>query len=146
SLGCGHLSGSDPLPHGEGRSELAVAGSRSADPAVPLPARARPARAGPLRGRARRPHARRADRAAVSGGQDAVRASLRALPARRRSVKITNDGEAVRVEVHVTVEWGAAIPELAGGIQVRVREYLLQMADIEPAEVDVVVDEIGPRA
>ena len=70
---------------------------------------------------------------------------VRAL-ARRRSVKITNDGEAVRVEVHVTVEWGAAIPELAGGIQVRVREYLLRMADIEPAEVDVVVDEIGPRA
>jgi uncharacterized alkaline shock family protein YloU len=70
---------------------------------------------------------------------------VRAL-ARRRSVKVTNDGEAVRVEVHVAVEWGAAIPELAGGIQVRVREYLLRMADIEPAEVDVVVDEIGPRA
>jgi uncharacterized alkaline shock family protein YloU len=66
--------------------------------------------------------------------------------ARRRSVKITGDVEALRVEVRVTVEWGAAIPELAGGIQARVREYLLRMADIEPAEVDVIVDEIGPRA
>jgi len=69
---------------------------------------------------------------------------LRAL-ARRRSVKITGDGETVRVEVHVTVEWGAAIPELADGIQTRVREYLLRMADIESADVDVIVDEIGPR-
>jgi uncharacterized alkaline shock family protein YloU len=69
---------------------------------------------------------------------------LRAL-ARRRSVKITGDGETVRVEVHVTVEWGAAIPELADEIQTRVREYLLRMADIEPAQVDVIVDEIGPR-
>lgn len=64
----------------------------------------------------------------------------------RRSVKITGDVESVRVEVHVAVEWGAAIPELAGGIQARVREYLLRMADVEPAEVEVVVDEIGPRA
>jgi uncharacterized alkaline shock family protein YloU len=69
---------------------------------------------------------------------------LRAL-ARRRSVKITGDGETVHVEVHVTVEWGAAIPELADEIQTRVREYLLRMADIEPAQVDVIVDEIGPR-
>ena len=68
---------------------------------------------------------------------------VRAL-ARRRSVKIAGEGEAVRVEVHVTVEWGASIPELAGGVQERVREYLLRMADVEPAEVDVVVDEIGP--
>jgi uncharacterized alkaline shock family protein YloU len=70
---------------------------------------------------------------------------VRAL-ARRRSVKITGDGDAVRVEVRVMVEWGAPIPELAGEIQVRVREYLQRMADIEPTEVDVIVDEIGPRA
>jgi uncharacterized alkaline shock family protein YloU len=69
---------------------------------------------------------------------------VRAL-ARRRSVKITGDGDTVRVEVHVAVEWGASIPELAGGIRARVREYLVRMADIEPAEVDVIVDEIGPR-
>jgi uncharacterized alkaline shock family protein YloU len=70
---------------------------------------------------------------------------VRAL-ARRRSVKVTGDGEEVRVEVHVAVEWGAPIPDLAGGIQERVREYLLRMADVEPAEVDVIVEEIGPRA
>jgi hypothetical protein len=26
-----------------------------------------------------------------------------------------------------------------------VQEYLLRMADVEPASVDVVVDEVGPR-
>lgn len=78
---------------------------------------------------------------------DAARevSGVRALT-RRRPVKITGEGEEVRVEIHVTVEWGAAIPELAGGIKSRVREYLLRMADVEPAEVDVIVDEIGPRA
>jgi hypothetical protein len=30
-------------------------------------------------------------------------------------------------------------------VQVRVREYLLRMADVEPAAVDVVVDEVGAR-
>jgi uncharacterized alkaline shock family protein YloU len=63
----------------------------------------------------------------------------------RRSVKIGGDGEAVRVEVHVAVEWGASIPELAGGVQARVREYLERMADVEPTDVDVIIDEIGPR-
>jgi uncharacterized alkaline shock family protein YloU len=70
---------------------------------------------------------------------------VRAL-ARRRSVKIAGDGETLRVEVHVSVDWGAAIPELAVGVKTRVREYLQRMADVEPAEVAVIVDEIGPRA
>jgi uncharacterized alkaline shock family protein YloU len=30
-------------------------------------------------------------------------------------------------------------------VQTRVREYLLRMADVDPAVVDVTVDEIGPR-
>ena len=77
---------------------------------------------------------------------DAARevAGVRGL-ARRRPVKIAGEGDAVRVEVHVAVDWGTPIPELARGVQARVREYLLRMADIEPAEVDVIVDEIGPR-
>jgi uncharacterized alkaline shock family protein YloU len=60
----------------------------------------------------------------------------------RHSVKV---GEDLRVEVHLAVDWGASIPAVAGGVQERVREYLLRMADVEPAAVEVVVDEIGPR-
>jgi uncharacterized alkaline shock family protein YloU len=51
----------------------------------------------------------------------------------------------VRVEVHVAVDWGASIPSVGKDVQDRVREYLLRMADVDPAEVEVVVDEIGPR-
>jgi uncharacterized alkaline shock family protein YloU len=66
---------------------------------------------------------------------------VRDLPG-RHSVKV---GEDLRVEVHVTVDWGASIPAVASSVQERVREYLLHMADVEPAAVEVVVDEIGPR-
>ena len=52
----------------------------------------------------------------------------------------------MRVELHLAVDWGASIPELGRDVQQRVREYLLRMADVEPAAVEVVVDEIGPRA
>jgi uncharacterized alkaline shock family protein YloU len=56
-----------------------------------------------------------------------------------------SDGD-VRVELHLAVEWGASIPSIASDVQARVREYLLRMADVDPAAVEVVVDEIGPRA
>jgi uncharacterized alkaline shock family protein YloU len=76
---------------------------------------------------------------------DAARevAGVRDVP--RRCVKIVQEDGHVRVELHLAVNWGASIPELALGVQERVREYLVRMADVEPAAVEVVVDEIGPR-
>jgi len=65
---------------------------------------------------------------------------------RKRGVKITGEDGQVRVELHLAVDWGASIPEVGRGVQGRVREYLLRMADVEPAIVDVVVDEVGPLA
>jgi uncharacterized alkaline shock family protein YloU len=59
----------------------------------------------------------------------------------RRGVRISGK-EATRVELHVVVERGASIPTLGRVVQARVRQYLLSMADIEPATVDVVVDAI----
>jgi len=47
--------------------------------------------------------------------------------------------------LHVAVDWGAPIPAVGRDVQARVREYLLRMANVDPAAVDVVVDEIGPR-
>lgn len=77
---------------------------------------------------------------------DAAReiAGVRDLP--RRRVKVRESDGAVRVELHLAVDWGASIPSLATGVQARVREYLLRMADVEPSAVEVVVDEIGPRS
>jgi uncharacterized alkaline shock family protein YloU len=63
----------------------------------------------------------------------------------RRGVRVANEDGEVRVELHLTVEWGAEIPALGREVQVRVREYLLRMADVEPTAVDVVVDEVGSR-
>jgi uncharacterized alkaline shock family protein YloU len=61
----------------------------------------------------------------------------------RRGVRIANEDGEVRVELHLTVDWGADIPRLGREVQARVREYLLRMADVEPRAVDVVVDEIA---
>jgi uncharacterized alkaline shock family protein YloU len=63
----------------------------------------------------------------------------------RRAVRVVDESDGVRVELHLAVEWGAAIPALGRDVQERVREYLGQMADVEAATVDVVVDEVGPR-
>jgi len=64
----------------------------------------------------------------------------------RRGVRVASEDGAVRVELHVAVDWGAPIPAVGRDVQARVREYLLRMANVDPAAVDVVVDEIGPRA
>jgi uncharacterized alkaline shock family protein YloU len=43
----------------------------------------------------------------------------------------------------VAVDWGASIPSVGREVQQRVAAYLERMADIRPAAVDVVVDEVG---
>ena len=67
------------------------------------------------------------------------------IPGRRGGVRVSGEESGTRVELHLAVEWGASIPELGRAVQQRVRKYLLQMADVEAATVDVVVEEIGPR-
>lgn len=61
----------------------------------------------------------------------------------RRGVRLET-GNGLRVEVHLAVEWGASMPGVGRLVQERVREYLGRMADVVPAAVDVVVDEVGP--
>ncbi len=64
----------------------------------------------------------------------------------RRPVRIGGAEGAVRVELHLVVDWGTSIPAVGRRVQERVREYLGSMADVEPAAVDVVVDALGPDA
>jgi uncharacterized alkaline shock family protein YloU len=61
----------------------------------------------------------------------------------RRGVRIATDDGRLTVELHVAVEWGASVPEVGAHVQRRVAEYLGQMANVTPAAVDVVVDEVG---
>jgi len=63
----------------------------------------------------------------------------------RRGVRIAGGDDALRVELHLAVDWGASIPEVGREVQTRVRNYLARMAAVTSAVVDVVVDEIGPR-
>ena len=65
---------------------------------------------------------------------------VRAL-AGRRAVRISGK-EAARIELHVVAHRGVPIPALGRAVQERVREYLANMADVEPATVDVVVDAV----
>lgn len=75
---------------------------------------------------------------------DGVRALVdRALP-RHRGVRIGRDDGTLTAEIHVEIEWGASIPDVARAVQRRVADYLETMADARPARVDVVVDEVGP--
>ena len=68
------------------------------------------------------------------------------IPGRRGGVRVSGDDAGVRVELHLVVDWGASVPAVGREVQEQVREYLLRMADVEPASVDVVVEEIGPRS
>ena len=65
---------------------------------------------------------------------------------RHEGVKVARDGEAVSVELHLAVGWGASAPAVAAEVQARVAETLARMADLRPAAVDVVVDEFAPPA
>jgi uncharacterized alkaline shock family protein YloU len=56
----------------------------------------------------------------------------------------TGDDGRVSVELHVVLEWGTAFAPVGSEVQARVAEYLARMADLKPARVDVVVDEVGP--
>jgi len=64
---------------------------------------------------------------------------------RHRPVRISvSETQAVSIELHLALEWGASFPEVGRAVQERVADYLAQMADVRPTRVDVVVAETGP--
>jgi uncharacterized alkaline shock family protein YloU len=56
----------------------------------------------------------------------------------RRGARVSGN----EVEVHVVIDYGANIPDVAADVQKRVIEYLAQMADMRPSVVNVVVDDV----
>jgi uncharacterized alkaline shock family protein YloU len=46
------------------------------------------------------------------------------------------------VEVHVVVDYGADIPQVAAEVQRHVVDYLRRMADLTPTAVNVVADDV----
>ena len=59
---------------------------------------------------------------------------------KQRRAARASDGE---VEVHIVVDCGANIPSVAEQVQRRVLDYLERMADVRPASVHVVVDDVS---
>ncbi len=59
-------------------------------------------------------------------------------PKQRRGARVNG----ADVEVHVVIDYGANIPQVAAEVQRRVIQYLGQMADVKPTSVDVVVDDV----
>lgn len=72
-----------------------------------------------------------------------VRGLVDSLVHRHRGVRVLEGDGAVRVELHLALDWGVSAPDVGREVQKRVRDYLVRMADLEPASVDVVVEEIG---
>jgi len=56
----------------------------------------------------------------------------------RRGARVSG-GE---VEVHVVIDYGAGIPDVAAQVQQHVIDYLARMADMRPTVVNVVVDDV----
>ena len=61
---------------------------------------------------------------------------------RQGAVRISGD-DAIVVELHVELDWGAPAREVGEEVQRRVADYLERMAGARPRSVDVVVDEIS---
>ena len=56
----------------------------------------------------------------------------------RRGARVTGN----EVEVHLVVDYGAEIPQVAAEVQRHVVDYLRRMADLTPTAVHVVVDDV----
>jgi uncharacterized alkaline shock family protein YloU len=56
----------------------------------------------------------------------------------RRGARVSGN----EIEVHVVIDYGANIPDVAAEVQQRVIDYLAQMADMRPSAVNVVVDDV----
>ena len=79
---------------------------------------------------------------------DGVRRLIESPLPRQKGVRVLDEDGAVRVELHLEVEWGASIHEVGRAVQERVADYLGQMAQVSPERVDVVVDAVagGPAS
>lgn len=77
-------------------------------------------------------------------GIEGVRGVVEGSRPRHHGVKVVTHDEAVAVELHLSVDWGCKVPEVGAAVQMRVARYLATMADLTPATVDVIVDDVGP--
>ena len=63
----------------------------------------------------------------------------------RKGVHVTNEGEAVRVDLYVIIEHGTNLTEVSHNLANRVRYVLTHMADVQVSDVDVHVQGVKVR-
>jgi uncharacterized alkaline shock family protein YloU len=76
---------------------------------------------------------------------DGVHGLVESTLHRHKGVRVVEDNGRVRLELHLALDWGASAPAVGREVQQRVAEYLARMASVEPAAVDVVIDEFGTK-
>jgi uncharacterized alkaline shock family protein YloU len=74
---------------------------------------------------------------------EGVRGLVESTLHRHKGVRVLEEDGSLRLELHLSVEWGISIPAVGREVQQRVAAYLARMASVEADAVDVVVDEIG---
>ena len=84
--------------------------------------------------------ASRASRTGSSGGLDR-RISEERPP---RGLKVSSDGNRIKVELRLVAEWGTLLPALAENVQRAVRTSLIAMTELDVGEVTVVVEDVAP--
>ena len=68
-----------------------------------------------------------------------VRGVRRVVEGVRKGIRVDGD----TVDLHLALDWNASAPDVGAEVQRRVADYLARMADVRPATVNVVVEEIG---
>jgi uncharacterized alkaline shock family protein YloU len=61
----------------------------------------------------------------------------------RDAAEISGTDDAVEIDVHFELAWGAAADGVARHVQERVAEYMERMANVRVGSVDVVVERVG---
>jgi uncharacterized alkaline shock family protein YloU len=62
-----------------------------------------------------------------------------------KAVRVSARDGGVSLAIHVVVEWGASIPDVAAAVDEAVRRYLREMVDLD-ADVTTYVDGLAPAA
>lgn len=62
---------------------------------------------------------------------------------RHKGVRVVEEDGGVSVEVHLSLDWAAAAPEVGLQVQQRIADYLGEMAAVTPRRVDIVIAEIA---
>lgn len=61
-----------------------------------------------------------------------------------KGIKVESTEGGYRLGIHLKVEYGVNLPELAREVREKVREYLEGLTDVRVEEVEVVVEDVEP--